>query len=38
MEADFKGCSAIVTGGNNKGKTSFLKGIVDRIRFIRWRN
>lgn len=24
-----------MTGGNNKGKTSFLKGIPDRIRFIR---
>jgi hypothetical protein len=35
IEAEFKGCTAIVTGGNNKGKTSFLKGIVDRIRFIR---
>jgi hypothetical protein len=31
----FKGCSAIVTGKNNSGKTSFLKGIIDRIRFIR---
>lgn len=35
LEMDFKGCSAIVTGKNNSGKTSFLKGIVDRIRFIR---
>lgn len=35
LEANFNGCTAIVTGGNNKGKTSFLKGIVDRIRFIR---
>ncbi len=35
LEMDFKGCSAIVTGANNSGKTSFLKGIVDRIRFIR---
>lgn len=35
MQADFNGCTAIVTGGNNKGKTSFLKGIVERIRFIR---
>src|SRR6478735_2341582 len=35
FEAEFKGCTAIVTGGNNKGKTSFLKGIPDRIRFIR---
>jgi outer membrane lipoprotein-sorting protein len=35
LEANFNGCTAIVTGGNNKGKTSFLKGVVDRIRFIR---
>ncbi len=35
LEMDFKGCSAIVTGRNNSGKTSFLRGIPDRIRFIR---
>lgn len=35
FEADFKGCTAIITGGNNKGKTSFLRGIPDRIRFVR---
>ncbi len=35
FEADFKGCTAIVTAGNNKGKTSFLRGLPDRIRFIR---
>jgi len=35
QEADFKGCTAIVTGGNNKGKTSFLRGIPDRVRFVR---
>lgn len=35
LEANFNGCTAIVTGGNNKGKTSFLKGIVDRVRFVR---
>ena len=35
FEADFKGCSAIVIGGNNKGKTSFLKGLIERIRFNR---
>lgn len=35
FEANFNGCTAIVTAGNNKGKTSLLKGIVDRIRFIR---
>lgn len=35
LEADFKGCTAIITGGNNKGKSSFLRGLPDRIRFIR---
>lgn len=35
QSAEFKGCTAIVTGGNNKGKTSFLRGIPDRIRFVR---
>lgn len=35
MEMDFNGCTAIITGGNNKGKTSFLRGIPDRIRFVR---
>lgn len=34
-EMDFRGCSAIITGGNNKGKTSFLRGIPDRVRFNR---
>lgn len=29
--ADFKGCTAIITGGNNKGKTSFLRSLPDRI-------
>jgi AAA15 family ATPase/GTPase len=35
FEADFKGCTAILTGGNNTGKSSFLRGIPDRIRFTR---
>jgi len=35
LEMDFKGCTAIITGGNNQGKTSFLRGIPDRIRYIR---
>ncbi len=35
LEIDFKGCTAIITGGNNKGKTTFLKGVIDRIRGIR---
>lgn len=34
LEIDFKGCTAIISAGNDKGKTSFLKGIIDRIRFI----
>lgn len=32
LEIDFKGCTAIITGGNNKGKSSILRGITDRIR------
>lgn len=35
LEADFNGSTAIITGKNNSGKTSFLRGIPDRIRFIR---
>lgn len=29
--ADFKGCTAIVTGGNNKGKSTLLRSLPDRI-------
>lgn len=29
---DFKGCSAIITAGNDKGKTSILRGLIDRFR------
>ena len=29
---DFNGCSAIITAGNNKGKTSVLRGLIDRFR------
>ena len=35
LEMDFKGCTAIVTGANDKGKTSFLRGMIDRLRFLR---
>jgi hypothetical protein len=35
LEMDFKGATAIITGANNSGKTSFLRGIPDRIRFVR---
>lgn len=32
LTADFDGCTAIITGGNNKGKSSFLKSLPDRLR------
>ena len=32
QEAEFKGCSAIITAGNERGKTSFLRGLIDRFR------
>jgi hypothetical protein len=32
LTATFDGCSAIITGGNNKGKSSLLTGIQERIR------
>jgi hypothetical protein len=31
-DVNFNGCTAIITAGNNKGKTTLLRGIVDRIR------
>ena len=34
FEADFRGCTAIVTAGNNQGKTTFLRSIPDRVRGI----
>lgn len=30
-EINLNGCSAIVTAGNNKGKTTLLRGLIDRI-------
>jgi AAA15 family ATPase/GTPase len=35
LSIDFKGCTAIITGGNNKGKSSFLKSLSDRLRGIK---
>lgn len=35
LSADFNGCTAIVTGGNNRGKSSFLRSLPDRIRGIK---
>ena len=32
QEIDLNGCSAIVTAGNNKGKSSMLSGLIDRFR------
>lgn len=31
LTADFNGCTAIITGGNNKGKSSFLRSFTDRL-------
>lgn len=33
--ADFEGCTAIITAGNNKGKTTLLRGLFDRLRGIK---
>jgi len=35
LTADFDGCTAIITGRNNSGKTSFLRSVPDRIRGIK---
>lgn len=35
QSASFEGCTAIITGGNNKGKTSFLRSLFDRVRGIK---
>lgn len=35
LTADFNGCTAIITGGNNKGKSSFLKSLPDRLRGVK---
>lgn len=35
LTADFNGCTAIVTGGNNKGKSSFLKALPERLQGIK---
>lgn len=32
LTADFNGMTAIVTGGNNKGKSSFLRSLPERLR------
>lgn len=35
LSADFNGCTAIITGGNNKGKSSFLRSLPDRLRGVK---
>lgn len=35
LEVDFNGCTAIITGGNNKGKSSFLKSLPERLQRIK---
>lgn len=35
LEADFNGCTAIITGKNGSGKSSFIKGLTDRLRGIK---
>lgn len=35
LTADFNGCTAIITGKNNSGKTSFLRALADRMRGIK---
>lgn len=32
QSANFDGCTAIITGGNNRGKTTFLRSLFDRVR------
>lgn len=35
FKADFNGCTAIITGKNDGGKSSFIKSLMDRIRGIK---
>lgn len=35
QQADFNGCTAIITGKNNGGKTSFLRGLFDRLQGVK---
>lgn len=35
LTADFNGCTAILIGGNNKGKTSFLRSLPERLRGVK---
>lgn len=35
LTADFNGCTAIITGGNNKGKSSFLKSLPERLQGVK---
>lgn len=35
LSMDFNGCTAIITGGNNTGKTTFLRSLIDRIKGVK---
>lgn len=35
LSVDFGGCTAIITGGNNKGKSSFLKSLPERLQGVK---
>lgn len=35
LTADFNGCTAIITGRNNSGKSSFLKSLPERLRGVK---
>lgn len=35
LTVDFNGCTAIITGGNNRGKSSFLKSLPERLRGVK---
>lgn len=35
LTADFKGMTCIITGGNNKGKSTFLRSLPDRLRGVK---
>ena len=35
LSVDFNGCTAIITGGNNKGKSSLLRSLPERLRGVK---
>ena len=35
FEGTFNGCTAVITGGNNRGKSTILRALPDRLRGIK---